>query len=46
MAGPTAVIGGVQKMCPMIPVAVPYKVDIYAKKGGGSVAAQVYTKPK
>jgi hypothetical protein len=33
-------------MCPAIPVAIPYKVDIFAKSGGGQVAAQVYSKPK
>lgn len=47
MAGPTAVVGGGGKpICPIVPLAVPYKVDLYAKKGGGSVAAQVYSKPK
>jgi len=46
MAGPTAVIGGNPKMCPAIPVAIPYKVDIFAKSGGGQVAAQVYSKAK
>lgn len=47
MAGPTAVIGAAPKpMCPLIPIAVPYKIDLFAKKGGGAVAAQVYSKPK
>lgn len=47
MAGPTAVIGAAPRpMCPILPVAVPYKVDLYAKKGGGQVAAQLYSKPK
>lgn len=47
MAGPTAVIGAAPKpMCPIIPMAVPYKVDLHAKKGGGPVAAQLYSKPK
>ena len=47
MAGPTAVIGAAPKpMCPIIPMAVPYKVDLHAKKGGGAVAAQLYSKPK
>jgi len=45
MAGPTAVIGQ-KPMCPIIPMSVPYKVDIHAKKGGGAIAAQVYSKPK
>lgn len=47
MAGPTAVIGAAPKpMCPVIPLAVPYKVDLHAKQGGGTVAAQLYSKPK
>jgi hypothetical protein len=46
MAGPTAVIGQPQAMCPISPITVPYKVDIYAKKGGGMVGAQVYSRPK
>ncbi len=47
MAGPTAVIGAAPRpMCPIAPIAVPYKIDIYAKKGGGLVGAQVYSKPK
>ncbi len=47
MAGPTAVIGAAPRpMCPIIPMAVPYKVDLHAKKGGGAVAAQLYSKPK
>ena len=47
MAGPTAVIGAAPRpMCPLVPLAVPYKSDLYAKKGGGAVAAQVYSKPK
>jgi hypothetical protein len=45
--GPTAVIGGAPRpMCPAIPISIPYKVDIYAKSGGGPVAAQVFSKPK
>ncbi len=47
MAGPTAVIGAAPRpMCPILPIAVPYKIDIHAKRGGGPVAAQVYSKPK
>lgn len=47
MTGPTAVIGAAPKpLCPAIPLAVPYKVDIYAKSGGGAVGAQVYSKAK
>lgn len=46
MAGPTAAIGVPKPMCPIAPIAVPYKIDIFAKKGGGPVAAQVYSRPK
>ena len=44
--GSSAVIGGSPKMCPISPIAVPYKIDMHAKKGGGAVAAQVFSKPK
>lgn len=44
--GPSAVIGAAPKMCPISPIAVPYKIDMHAKKGGGAVAAQVFSKPK
>jgi hypothetical protein len=47
MAGPSAVIGASPKpMCPIIPVSVPYKVDLYAKRGSGPVAAQIFSRPK
>jgi hypothetical protein len=47
MAGSAAIIGASPRpMCPVIPMSVPYKIDLFAKKGGGSVAAQVYSKPK
>ncbi len=47
MAGPTAVVGAAPKpLCPLIPMAVPYKIDLHAKKGAGQVAAQVYSKAK
>jgi len=47
MAGPSAVIGAAPKpMCPILPIAVPYKIDLHAKKGSGPVAAQLYSKPK
>lgn len=47
LAGPTAVIGASPRpMCPMLPVAVPYKVDLHAKHGSGSVAAQLFSKPR
>ena len=44
--GSVAVIGSAPKMCPISPIAVPYKIDMHAKKGGGPVAAQVFSKPK
>lgn len=44
--GSVAVIGGAPKMCPISPIAVPYKVDMHARKGGGAVAAQVFSQPK
>jgi len=44
--GPSAVIGASPKMCPISPIAVPYKIDIHAKKGGGPVAAQVFVQAK
>ena len=47
MSGDTAVIGASPRpICPVVPIAVPYKVDLYARRGGGAVAAQVYSKPK
>jgi hypothetical protein len=47
MTGPSAVVGAAPKpMCPALPVGVPYKIDLHAKRGGGAVAAQVYSKPK
>lgn len=33
-----------QSMCPAIPVALPYKVDIHAQKGAGKVGVQLYSK--
>lgn len=44
--GPLAIIGDAPKMCPISPITVPYKIDIHAKKGGGPVAAQVFSRPK
>lgn len=47
MTGPNAVIGASPAfVCPLIALPVPYKIDLFAKKGGGPVAAQVYSKPK
>jgi hypothetical protein len=33
-------------MCPVVPVPLPYKVDIFAEKGAGPVAVQLYSKAK
>jgi hypothetical protein len=33
-------------MCPIVPIAVQYKVDIVARKGAGMVGVQVYSKNK
>jgi hypothetical protein len=47
MAGPTAVLApSPQPLCPQIPLPIPYKVDVVARKGGGMIGAQVYSKPK
>ena len=32
--------------CPLIPMPVQYKLDIFAKSGAGPVAVQVYSKAK
>jgi hypothetical protein len=41
------IIGGAGKpMCPIVPVALNYKVDIAARSGSGSVAVQLYSKSK
>ena len=47
LTGPTAVIGAAPNLlCPIVPLSIPYKVDLHAKKGGGVVAARVYAKPR
>lgn len=47
MTGGTAVIGASPAfICPLVALPVPYKIDLFAKKGGGPIAAQVYSKPK
>jgi hypothetical protein len=47
MTGNTAVIGKAPNpMCPISPIALPYKVDIYAKQGQGAFAVQVFAKNK
>lgn len=43
----TPVIGkGTQALCPIIPLAVPYKVDAVATKGAGRIAVQAYARSK
>jgi hypothetical protein len=43
----TPVIGkGAQALCPIIPLAVPYKVDVAATKGAGRIGVQVYARSK
>jgi len=32
-------------MCPVIPVGIPYKVDIASEKGAGKVGVMLYSKP-
>jgi hypothetical protein len=33
-------------MCPIVPIALQYKVDVVARKGAGMVGVQVFSKPK
>jgi hypothetical protein len=40
------IIGNGKPMCPIVPVALNYKVDIVARSGAGSVAVQLYSKSK
>lgn len=43
----TPVIGkGTQALCPIAPIAVPYKIDAVATKGAGRIAVQVYARDK
>jgi hypothetical protein len=43
----TPVIGrGANALCPVIPAAVPYKIDAVATKGAGRIAVQVYARNK
>lgn len=37
---------GKNPTCPIVPLPVQYKLDIFAKSGSGPVAVQVYSKPK
>jgi hypothetical protein len=42
-----AVLGkGNNKTCPISPIAVPYKIDVAARKGAGRVAVGVFSKSK
>lgn len=42
-----AVLGrGAQKTCPVSPIAVPYKVDVSARKGAGRIGVAVFSKSK
>jgi hypothetical protein len=42
-----AILGrGAQKTCPVSPIAVPYKVDVSARKGAGRIAVGVFSKSK
>lgn len=42
-----AVLGkGAAKICPIAPIAVPYKVDVAARKGAGRIAVGVFSKSK
>ena len=41
------VIGkGTTALCPIIPLAVPYKIDVAATKGAGRIGVQVYARNK
>jgi len=45
--GQPAAIGRVPApICPISPIAIPYKVDVTATKGGGRVGLMVFAKPK
>lgn len=47
MTGAVAVIGASPSfVCPLVALPVPYKIDLYAKRGSGPVAAQLYSKPR
>jgi hypothetical protein len=38
--------GKAAALCPLLPVAVPYKIDVTAKKGTGRIGVQVYSRAK
>jgi hypothetical protein len=40
------VVGHPQPTCPLLPIPVPYKLDIHAKSGTGEAVVQIYSKPK
>ena len=41
-----AVLGKGKGTCPILPIAVPYRIDTVARKGGGRVGVAVYSKAK
>ena len=41
-----AVLGKGKGTCPILPIAVPYRVDTTARKGGGRVGVAVFSKAK
>jgi len=43
----TPIIGkGTAALCPIVPLAVPYKLDVAATKGAGRIAVHVYSRAK
>lgn len=38
--------GKANALCPLLPVAVPYKIDVAAKKGSGRIGVQLYSRAK
>jgi len=45
-AGESVIGAGSKPTCPLLPVPVAYKLDVFAKSGSGPVAVQVYSKTK
>jgi hypothetical protein len=37
---------GKAALCPVLPIAVPYKVDVVATKGAGRIGVQVFSRAK
>ncbi len=44
--GAPAIVGRSPGVCPLMPLPVPYKVDVVATKGSGRVNVLVFSKPK